>query len=166
MRHIFRGRGLLDHIINFMAFLAAFMLIFVMLLVCAEVVMRYFLRKPIAWELEVTEYLLIFITFLVAAWVLKREGHVKVDIFVNLVKPRIQVLFGIVTSAIGVIVCLVFTWYGAVVTIDHYRENIIIPRSLLGAPYAPILAIIPIGMFFLMLQFIRRTLGYLNQRKR
>jgi len=157
-----KGTGVFDRTINILAFVACVLIIFTMLIVCTDVVMRYFLRRPIIWVIEITEYLLLYITFLSAAWVLKREGHVKVDVFVNQLNPRAQTVFGIVTSTVGVIICLGLVWYGVQVTWDHILRHVMAAESLIKVPYAPILAIIPIGSFLLMLQFLRRAYGYLG----
>jgi TRAP-type C4-dicarboxylate transport system permease small subunit len=150
--------SIFDRTIDLLAFLAAIMIIFTMLLVSAEVVMRYFLRRPIAWDVEITEYLLLYITFLAAAWVLKREGHVRIDILLNRLTPRSQAMLGIITSILGILICGALVWYGTLVTWDHFLRQVTYARSLLEVPYYPILAIIPVGSLLLMLQFVRRTL--------
>ena len=71
-----------DWIIGFLAFLAATLIILVMLLVGMEIVLRYG-GSPMAWAFEVTEYCLLFITFLGTAWVLRNERHVTMDLVPN-----------------------------------------------------------------------------------
>ena len=92
--------------------LACVLLVFVMLSVNAEVVMRYFMRTPLVWVVEVSETLLLFITFLGAAWVLKKEGHIFLDVGLNLFKPRQQAALNTFTSIFGAVVCLLIFWYG------------------------------------------------------
>ena len=70
-----------DRTIGYLAFVAAIIIILTMLAVSAQIVMRYFLNRPMIWVMEITEISLLFITFLGTAWLLRREGHVKIDNF-------------------------------------------------------------------------------------
>ena len=50
--------------------------------------MRYFLNRPLVWVLELTEYALLWVTFLGAAWLLRQGGHVQVDVIVDFMSRR------------------------------------------------------------------------------
>jgi len=161
MKLLTKAGIIFDRTINYLAFMAAVLIIFTMLSVGAEVVMRYFLRRPMIWVMEITEISLLFVTFLGTAWLLKREGHVKVDIVTGHLNPRAQDLLGIISSIIGIIVCLVLVWYGIHVSYDYIQGGLYEP-TLLELPKGPLLTIIPIGSFLLLIQFVRRTYGHLQ----
>ena len=161
MKFLQQSQRLLDNIINLLAVFAAAIIIFTTLAVSADVILRNFLNKPLVWVFETTEYLLLYMTFLGAAWVLKREGHVHVDILVNRFSRKAQAGIGVITSLVGIIICGIFVIYGSEVTWDYFARGVVSTKSLLGFPYAPVLMIIPIGSFFLLLQFLRRTYGYI-----
>jgi len=161
MKLLAKAGTLFDRTVNYLAFVAAVLIIFTMLSVGAEVVMRYFLHRPMIWVMEVTEIILLFITFLGTAWLLRREGHVKVDIVLGHLNPRAQALLGIISSIIGIIVCIVLVWYGIQVSYDYTQGGLYEP-TLLELPKGPLLAIIPVGSFLLLIQFVRRTYGYLQ----
>ncbi len=150
-----------DFAIDKMARLGDVILIFLMLSVCADVILRYFFNRPQAWIVEISEYLLLYITFLGAAEVLKNEGHVIVDILVARATPRTRATLGIISSVIGTFVCLVIFWFGTVETLDIFKRGVPNP-SVLEFPKAPLVAIIPFGTFFFMIQFIRRTFGFMK----
>jgi hypothetical protein len=57
---------------------------------------------------------------------------------------------------------LIIVWYGTIETWDNFQRGVRIP-SILEFPKAPLLAIIPFGSFFLMLQFLRNAFGYINK---
>jgi TRAP-type C4-dicarboxylate transport system permease small subunit len=154
--------AILDGTIGLLAFVAGVILIFVLLSVCAEVVMRYFLGRPIIWVTEVSEYSLLYITFLGAAWVLKRERHVKMELVLDRLNPKVQALVNTITSIVGAIICLALTYYGAQVTWDHFVRGLHTPTTLRPLLF-PILAVIPLGSFFFFIQFLRRTHGYLER---
>jgi TRAP-type C4-dicarboxylate transport system permease small subunit len=136
-----------------------------MLSVSADVISRDFLNLPIIWVFDITEYILLYVTFLGTAWVLKNEGHVTIDLLLTRLKPRTQALFGIASSVIGMAISMVVAWYGAQVTWDHLLRGVR-DTAMLELPKAPILAIIPIGSFLLVIQFLRRAYGYLGNWQR
>ena len=150
-----------DFAIDKMARLGDVILIFLMVSVCADVILRYFFNRPQAWVAEISEYLLLYITFLGAAWVLKSEGHVIVDVLVAQVNLRIRAVLGVISSLIGAFVLLVVFWFGALETLDLFKRGVHNP-SVLEFPKAPLVAIIPFGSFFFMIQFLRRTFGFLR----
>jgi TRAP-type C4-dicarboxylate transport system permease small subunit len=148
--------GVLDKALDGMAFLAGCILIFIMLSVCADVILRTFFKMPQIWVTEVIEVMLLYITFLGTAWLLREEGHVQVDIIVSRLSPRTVSFLGIFSSLIGIFISIVLTIFGTTVTLDYYHRGIYTP-SAMEIPVYLILLIIPVGSLVLLVQFIRRT---------
>jgi len=111
---------------------------------------------------EVNENNLLYLTFLAVAWVLSRDRHVKVELLTSRLKPKTQHLFGVITSVIGLIICLIVTWYGAKVTWHDFQSGAFRP-GLNKIPEASILFIIPVGTFLLSFQFLRRIFNFLKK---
>jgi len=140
------------------------LLLFAVLIVCAEVVSRYIINKPLTWVEQISGYVLVYIVFLNAAWVLKKERHVRLDILLFHLSFRTQTWFNMITSFLAAIVCFVIVWFGAELTLDYFRRGV--PSvEMLRFPMYVIWGIIPVGAFFLFLQFIRRGLGFLTSLK-
>jgi C4-dicarboxylate transporter DctQ subunit len=146
---------LFDRVVDGMIFLAGVILVFIMLSVCMEVILRYFLNRPQMWVTEVTEVLLLYITFLGTTWLLRQEGHVKVDIILNRLKPKTLALLGIFSSAIGILVSITLTVSGFQLTWDYVQRGIYTPTAM-EIPVSIIIVIIPVGSLMLLVQFIRR----------
>lgn len=153
-----------DRTIDTAAILAGFLLNFVMLIVGADVVLRYVVGCPLDWVKEITEYILLFIPFLVAAWVLKREEHVNIDLVLSAFDQSTQALVNTITSFIAAIVCLLLTWYGAKATWYFYQTDYLTP-TVLRLPKYIIISIIFIGSFLLCVQFLRRAFRFWESRK-
>ena len=83
-----------DWLLNSLSFLTGAIIFIVMMTVCLNVLMRYAFNRPIMGVEEITEYLLLLITFIGSAWLLREEGHVGVDILMVRLSPRMQALFG------------------------------------------------------------------------
>lgn len=154
--------AVLDRTLGVFAALAGIVILLMMLSVSTEVVMRYFLNRPIVWVVEINEYAILYAVFLGSAWVLSREQHVIVEVVVDQLKPRALAMAGIITSILGAFACAVLVWYSAQTTWDHWVRGVWNPASILEIPTAVVLAIIPAGSFLLLVQFLRRTTGYLR----
>jgi hypothetical protein len=62
-----------DRILDFFFVLAGILLAFSALSVAMAIVSRYFFNRPWGWVVEISEYILLYITFLVSARVLKKS---------------------------------------------------------------------------------------------
>lgn len=147
-----------------MAVIAAVLIVLIALAIIFEVVMRYFFNKPTIWTVEVSRFALVYITFLGAAWVLKEDGHVKIDMLLNRISPRSQALLNAITSIIAALVCIIITWYGIKVTIESIQIGYRMETEL-RTPQFLILYIVPLGMFFFFVRFLRKAYSYLGERR-
>jgi len=163
MRPWKRVTAVFDRILNVFAILAGVLIIFMMLSVAAEVVMRYFFNRPIIWMLEINEYGLLWATFLSAAWVLKNDQHIKVDVVIERLSPRPHAMLGAINSILGAIACGALVWFSTQSSWDHYIRGAYNPGSILETPTAYVLAIIPLAGLLLSIQFLRRTCSYLDK---
>ena len=162
MRLLAKVGSIFDSFINFLGMLAIVIIVFSWLSVCFEVVMRYILKSSQIWVLEITEYGLLFITFLGAAWLLKKEGHIRMDLVINQLGPRKQALANMITSFLSAVTLLIIVWFTAGTTWDNFRQGILDNRFL-ELLKGPLLIIIPIGSFFFAIQFLRRSNEYLRK---
>jgi C4-dicarboxylate transporter DctQ subunit len=147
-----------DKLLGILAAVSGLILIFLMVAVCIDVIMRYLLNRPLSWVIEIAEYLLVYMTFLGAAWVQKLEGHVRVDVLTMMVSPRAQSRMAFASSLIAAFVFLIIAVFGTIETWDTFEKGVRFP-SMLEFPKAPILAVIPFGSFFFMIQFLRKAHG-------
>ena len=150
-----------DRILDIGATLAAAMLIFSMLAVCAAITVRYFLNEPQTWVTDVAAIILLYFTFLTAAWLLRAEGHVKMELVISRLSQRHQSFLNIFTSVVGLAVFSVITFYGAKFTLMYYQMGYYMPTPL-ETPKFLIILIIPLGSILLVIQFLRRIRGYLR----
>jgi TRAP-type C4-dicarboxylate transport system permease small subunit len=149
----------LDLINSVMAGIAATMVIFMMLAISYSVVMRYLFNRPIAWIVEISSYLMLYITFLGTAWLLRRDGHVEIDLFTVMMKPRTKAKLKAILSIGGAVVGFILAWKGALITIDYFKRGVM-AMDILNTPQFLLMAIIPIGGFLLMVEFILRIFRF------
>ena len=148
-----------DTIIVVLFWMGGGLLVFATIGTCVDVVLRYSVNRPISWMLEITEYIMLYIPFLGAAFVLKENGHIRIDLVLTFLGERSRGWLNVVTSSVGGVVMLIYTWFGAQVTLDYIQRGVPSLESL-RTPMFLILMIIPIGGFFFAVQFFRQAYGY------
>ena len=68
---------------------AALILFAMVIVVTADILLRNLTRTGFAWSNEVSEYALYVMTLLTAPWLLRRGQHVRIDIVLTIVPPRL-----------------------------------------------------------------------------
>jgi len=145
-----------DGVLDLGAALAAALLLAVMLATTVKVIFRYVLHEGLIGIDQISGTLLLYITFLGAAWVLRREEHVTIDLLVAGRSPKVRRRLHVVSSLMGALVCLVLTVFGTLEVIGSWQRGILVPAEL-EVPRAFNLAVIPLGSLCLCLQFVRRA---------
>lgn len=149
------GRGL-DALVTTLAVVAATMVVLMVVAVLYEVLMRYLFAKPTRWVIEFCEYALVYVAYLGGAWVLKEEGHVKVEFVVEALPASIQRVIHVITSFVGAAVCATIAWVGTTYVLDLIRSGEMLFRTV-QVPKWTILVVVPFGMLLLAIQFVRRA---------
>ncbi len=154
MRVVRSMERVFDRALGGLIFLSCVLLSLVTLSVCLEVVMRYFFNRPQVWVIEIAEYSLLYITFLGAAWGLREESHISVDLFTSVMGPRGRTVCGYVSDVVCLSVSLILVVYGVRVTWHYFSTGLYNP-TILEIPTAYILVVIPLGGLTLFVQSIR-----------
>ena len=150
-----------DRLLDFFAVLAGIVAAFITVAVCAGIVTRFMFNRPMAWVIEISEYSLLYIAFLSAAWVMKNNKHVSVDLVYNSFSPKNKVISDLFTSILGGLVFLIVTYFGFKVTRNQYITKYFTP-TFLEAPKFIVTLIIPVGSFLLLIQIIRKICRNFN----
>ncbi|MBN1545584.1 MAG: TRAP transporter small permease [Syntrophaceae bacterium] len=148
---------ILDRIMDFMAFLAALLMVGLAALVTYSIASRYVSLPYPTWVVQFSEYALLWLTFLGAAWLLRLEKHVSVDLLTARLGPKGQRVQKILHSLLGTMVCGVIFWNSFLLVWDQFRRGVL-DIKVVDMPKYAILVIIPIGFIFLFLQFFRQFL--------
>jgi C4-dicarboxylate transporter DctQ subunit len=159
-----KAGNIFNKVITASAVLAAVLIIMDALITSAGSLARSFLGISYTGIFEITQYSLLWMTFLAAAWLLKNKGHIRVDLVYNRLEPRPRALTRIVTSIIYTILFLVLVGYSIKVTLHDCQTGNLV-SSALRPPKWIIEIIIPTGFFMLFIQMLRETYGFLTNRK-
>lgn len=94
------------------------------ILVNANVIMRYFFNSPIHWSEEVVTSLFVWTVFIGSAYAYRKHSHLGVDILVNLFPPKAKAIVKSVMSVIELLVLIMLT-----VISSQYVYHLIFSRS-------------------------------------
>jgi TRAP-type C4-dicarboxylate transport system permease small subunit len=129
----------------------------VALLVTCDVVARNTGLGGFPWVVEISEYSLPLATFLVAPWLLYKNEHVRVDILLTALPVTVARRIDRATYVVGLVVCVVFVWYGIKVIADSMQLGSMIIKTLVLPEWW---TFVPLpGCFALLgIEFVRRML--------
>jgi TRAP-type C4-dicarboxylate transport system permease small subunit len=147
--------NLFARLFDLFAAIAALLLLAMVAVVTADILMRNVFGIGFSWANEVTEYALYIITLLTAPWLLRRGQHVRIDMMLALVPPRVAWLCEAAADILGFAACIVLLWYGAAITLQSVRlgsltiKNLVFPEWWLLWP-------LPLCFALLALEFVLR----------
>ena len=104
-------------------YLAALVLLGIVVLTMAEVVSRYVLNNPLILSDEFGGYALVTITFLGFAYCARNNGHIRITFIVERLAPRSAGGIRLVTLALGVAFIVVAAWVSWQFLADSMARN-------------------------------------------
>ena len=103
--------------------LACLLLLAMTLIIGADVISRNLRLGGIPWSSEVSEDILYLLTLLAAPWLLRQGQHIRVDILLRALPPRIGWLLEWIGDLLGLGCALYFVWYGWKVLAASYQAG-------------------------------------------
>ena len=154
----------LDKVCELFAVLSALLLVFITFSIGYSIFTRQVgISSPI-WIVQFNEYALLWITFLATAWLLANDKHVAIQLLTNRLRRKGNWVLSLLHNLIGIVLCSVFLWYGFFTTRDHLIRHVMDTQAI-DVPKGYIIAVIPFGFFLLLLQFIKKLILLLKNRK-
>lgn len=140
--------------------LAACALVFGMtLMICADVLLRNVRIVPglagLEWSNEISEAMLYLITMLTAPWLLSKGQHIRVDIVLRAVPKRVGWAFEWIVDGIGLVCCVVITYYGARAALASFMAGSVSIKTLV-TPEWWLLSVLPVAFLALSLEMLFR----------
>ena len=148
------GKNPFDRVLDWMAALAGILLLAITLIVTYSVVLRYLHVSPPIWVLQYTEYGLLWITFLGAAWLQRRDGHIRIDSVITHLPAKIRTRLEIFNLVLGCLVTLTVFYFALIHCFELFHREIMEVKAT-NVPKYFIFWIIPFGSLVLFLQFVR-----------
>jgi TRAP-type C4-dicarboxylate transport system permease small subunit len=135
--------------------LASAMVLIMTLLIGADVGLRNAGLGGVAWSNEASEYMLYLITLLSAPWLLRQGKHIRIDIVLRALPPRVGWTLEWVGDLLGLLCSLYFVWYGVKVLVASYLAGSISIKTLI-IPEWWLLAPMPLAFVAVSIEFVFR----------
>jgi TRAP-type transport system small permease protein len=131
---------------------AGLLLLFMTMMIGADVFLRNIGAGGIPPSHERSEDSLYLITLLAAPGLLRHGQHIRIDIVLRVLPPRIGWILEWVGDIIGLVCCLFFVWYGAGVAATSFRDGAMSIKTLV-LPEWWLLAPMPVAFTLLAIEF-------------
>jgi TRAP-type C4-dicarboxylate transport system permease small subunit len=135
-----------------------------MLLTVTDVCMRYFLRRPILGTTEITENMMVCLTFFGLAWCAAQHSHLRVDLVMSRFSPRVQALVDGMTTLAGFAMVGLIAWRSLIEAMAVKDLDIV--SSLLRIPAFPFYYVIALGSALLALVMVIQIIQYFGKAVR
>ncbi|RFU71471.1 TRAP transporter small permease [Peribacillus saganii] len=142
--------------------IASILLIAMVAIICLSVFGRFLFNNPFAWSVEISEYMMVFITFFTASWILKNDGHVKLEIFVSKLNKSVQMYALIIAAVVGAIACSLLAWFSFNITINYFQRDIVLLK-IIDMPHFIVIAPIFLGSLVMALRYISILIGTIEE---
>jgi TRAP-type C4-dicarboxylate transport system permease small subunit len=119
---------------------------------------RYVFHMASDWQDELSIFLLVGATFMSAAWVQSRRGHVGIQALGAVLSPKIDSVRRFVSDLITFVFCTFYAWKSWTLLIDAVRDGQI-SNSAWGAPLWIPYGCMAVGMTLLSLQLLLQAVA-------
>ena len=133
------------------------------LIVGYAVIARYVFNRPIGWSEEIAVYLMVWAVFLGAAYTLKEDAHIGVDILISKAPVQVRRALLLFHYLAGLLLMSILLYHGidmVALTIKMDSRSIAIDFPLVLTHMA-----VPVGSAILILQLISKLISLAAGRR-
>ena len=135
-----------------LALVGCAILLAMMFIIVGDVALRNLaipgLPRGLAWSNEISELMLYLITMCVAPWLLRQGQHIRVDILLQALPPRMAWTFEWVGDVLCLACCAVIAWYGTQAAWSSYASGAVNIKTLVTPEWW---ALAPLPLVFVLL---------------
>lgn len=146
--------GIDEGLAVFERWIAGLCLLTIALILSFNVGTRYFLGSSSIWIEELSRYLMVWLTFVGASIMVRRGGHIAVDILMRIIPPNLQRWLAFTIATVGFVTMLYVTWFGWGLTWSIYQSGQVAP-TMPAVPVAVLYLSIPVGGLLMARNFLR-----------
>jgi TRAP-type C4-dicarboxylate transport system permease small subunit len=142
-----------------LALVGALLILAMTLMICADVLLRNVRIIPglvgLEWSNEISEGMLYLITLFTAPWLLRRGQHIRVDIVLRAVPPRVGWYLEWITDLLGLLCCATIAYYGVRAALASYLAGSVSIKTLV-TPEWWLLSVLPLAFLALTVEMLFR----------
>lgn len=140
------------NIIKAANYIGMFMLLVLMVLGSVDVIGRYVFNKPILASFELNQILLAGVVFFGLAYTQLVGAHIKVNLLVSRLKPRVQAIIDFITCFLLLGLFSLMTWQSLRIAIVYWEQNKLIDVLLINMAFFQ--SFVTVAAFLVSLELI------------
>ncbi|EAQ02377.1 hypothetical protein OB2597_19881 [Pseudooceanicola batsensis HTCC2597] len=138
-----------------LAILGGLLLVFLVVVIGGEAILRLFNIGLIRGSVQFSEYAIFSLAMLAAPWLLYHDGHLRVTVVLDNMGPRVRARALLLTDFIGLAACAVTLRYAVDVLIGSFRSGQLIFNDVVVSEWL-LQWQVPLALALLAVEFIRR----------
>jgi C4-dicarboxylate transporter, DctQ subunit len=147
-----------DRLLSALAIISGILLGIMTLAVIVDVIVRNMGLQPPAHTSAFVEYSLLYITLLASPWLLRKKGHVYIEVVIGAVGPRAKRIMALASYILCIAACLVLVVYSADLTVLNWTRGSTDIRSF-DMPRWALFAPMPLCFLMMAIEFARFVIG-------
>jgi TRAP-type C4-dicarboxylate transport system permease small subunit len=146
-------------LLEILALAACALILGMMLMICADVFLRNVRIVPgmvgIEWANEISEAMLYLIALLTAPWLMRRGQHIRVDVLLRAVPPRLGWGLEWLVDVLAMACCAIIAWYGVRAALGSWQAGSLSIKTLV-TPEWWLLSVLPVAFLALTVEMLFR----------
>lgn len=144
-------------LVRLLACIAGFCVAFLIVGIGAEAIMRTTGLGLIKGIIDLSEYSLYLIAILAAPWLVSVHGHIRVDIFINVLRGPLRQQADRFINFLMLMVSLIILYYSTFVFIESWQRGEMIYKELVYPDWL-VQWQIPLAMFLISIELLQRVI--------
>ena len=146
-------------LLEVLALAACALILGMMLMICADVFLRNVRIVPgmvgLEWANEISEGMLYLIALLTAPWLMRKGQHIRVDVLLRAVPPRLGWGLEWLVDALAMACCAIIAWYGVRAALGSWQAGSLSIKTLV-TPEWWLLSVLPVAFLALTVEMLFR----------
>jgi C4-dicarboxylate transporter, DctQ subunit len=147
-----------DRVLNLLAAIAGILLAVVTVGVILDVIARNLNIRALSHTSALVEYSLLYITMLGSPWLLRRKGHVYIEVLLVYFPPRLRQACAILCYLLCLATCVILVYYSIGLTYTSWARGDYDIRSF-DMPRWMLFISMPLSFGLMAVEFVRYLLG-------
>lgn len=144
-------RNIVDTLSRCLFWINAVIIVIMAVAVTYEVVGRYLFGRATIWVTETSSYMLVAVAFLGAAWTLRLDGHIRMELLIETGGLAGRKISDFAMFFVGAAIALALLWTGWNMTVANYNFGWR-SSTLMATPLWIPQLLIPLGSLMLLMQ--------------
>lgn len=136
-------------------------LVFTVVIIFAQVVMRYVFKNSLSWSEELARYIFLYQIWLGASFAVKRKRHLRIEIIKTKLSPKNRVIFDTLALTIWLIFSIFLAYMSFNLTVIIFQRGQLSPAMRIPMGYAYLS--VPLGSGLMAIRLIQQL--YLNKKE-